>query len=51
MRYLGLMLLVGCGLSACQSHKTVEKQQLQTGQVVSTLDQIDYEKRRFFGFI
>ena len=44
MRYLGLMLLVGCGLSACQSHKTVEKQQLQTGQVVSTLDQIDYEK-------
>ena len=40
MRYLGLTILVSCGLAACQSHKPVE----QSTKVVSTLDPIDFKK-------
>ncbi|OTG64717.1 DUF2846 domain-containing protein [Acinetobacter silvestris] len=42
MRYLGLMFLASCGLTACQSHKA--PQQLHATQVVSTLDAINFEK-------
>ena len=41
MRYLGLVILVSCGLAACQSHKTVEQQPVK---VVSTLDPINFKK-------
>lgn len=48
MRYLSVMLVVSCGLSACQSHKAVDKQSYQAGQLVSTLDPIEYEKEKTF---
>ncbi len=41
MRYLGLVVLVSCGLAACQSHKAVEQ---QSAKVVSTLDPINFKK-------
>ena len=45
MRYLGLMLLLSCGMVACQSHKAAEQ---HSGQAVSTLDPVDYEKENSF---
>ena len=45
MRYLGLVVLVSCGLTACQSHKAVEKQPVQ---VKSTLNPVDFEKEDSF---
>ena len=41
MRYIGLVVLISCGLAACQSHQSVEQ---QPAKVVSTLDPIDFKK-------
>ena len=45
MRYLGLIILVSCGLTACQSHKAIEQ---QSTKVVSTLNPIDFKKEDSF---
>lgn len=42
MRYIGLVVLISCGLAACQSHQSVEQ---QPAKVVSTLDPIDFKKK------
>ena len=41
MRYIGLVVLISCGLAACQSHQSVEQ---QPAKVVSTLEPIDFKK-------
>ena len=41
MRYIGLVVLISCGLAACQSHQSVEQ---QPAKVISTLDPIDFKK-------
>ena len=41
MRYIGLVVLISCGLAACQSHQSVEQQSVK---VVSTLDPVDFKK-------
>ena len=41
MRYVGLVVLASCVLTACQSHQSVEQQSVK---VVSTLDPIDFKK-------
>ena len=43
MRYIGLVVLMSCGLAACQSHQSVEQ---QSTKVVSTLDPIDFKKEQ-----
>ena len=29
MRYIGLVVLISCGLAACQSHQSVEQQSVK----------------------
>jgi len=41
MRYISLVVLMSCGLVACQSHQSVEQ---QSAKVVSTLDPINFKK-------